>query len=331
MSTSEEQQLLYHYTSFDAFEKIIRSQVLRATEYRFTNDDNEAFEALKPIRRVLRPILEELIRNHPDDPALVPEINRDGGAEKFVRIRGTAFTGALFEAAFGRRQGGRHGMMPPFICSFCDHSVDEYTSENGLLSMWRDYGKEGVAVVFDRTKLEGLLKSEGSEYCYVGSDTLLDVVYSSEENEFENKFHTFFSLLKENTLRHLKGEALEPKFIEKFFLVAAGYKHRGFREESEVRIAISPIRPESSKDIHEVCKGKMLKPIKESSVEKDSKRSRYIELFDRVAMPELPIVKVIMAPQKDQFEKIENAKRVLEKNQFPGVHVVPSQTPYTSG
>lgn len=69
MSTFE----LYHYTGFEKFEKIIQSQVLRATHYWDSNDDTEFVHASAPIREALAPIVERIANGPPPDQKLLDE------------------------------------------------------------------------------------------------------------------------------------------------------------------------------------------------------------------------------------------------------------------
>ncbi len=168
-------QELFHYTSFEAFESIIRSQVLRATHFWHTNDETEFAEVSKPMRAALAPIIERIANDRPSDEKLREAIRLHGGVDAFVQSE----VGHIFRVAFNymRECGPQFGMMPAFICCFCDHSDDDaYTQENGLLSMWRGYGSDGVALVFDRKELKACLDQEREEFKYFGYGQLLDPI-----------------------------------------------------------------------------------------------------------------------------------------------------------
>ena len=320
MSTPENQQLLYHYTNFNAFEKIIRSQVLRATHYWGSNDETEFVHASEPIREALTPIIEEAVNQQPDSQELHRKIQTYGSVHKFVQSE----VKIIFDVAFNpkRQSGPQYGMMPPFVCCFCDHSNhDDYTRENGLLSMWRGYGSNGVALVFDRKELQACLDREGKEFGYFGCDRLLDVAYGSNDVVFQQQFGEFVDLLKCQAAKYLlHGHQFDETFLRLLTEAAAGYKHRAFKEEKEVRIALFP-RPDPYVDY----KKEKLKEIKS----KDCDGRRYIELFSEIK-EKLPIKKVIVGPQKDQRERVSMAKKNL-KEYYPKIQVVQSQTPYKPG
>ena len=322
MSASDEHQFLYHYTNFTAFENIVRTQVLRATHYWGSNDETEFVHASKPIREALTPVIEQAKNDHRNDQSLQEKIQMHGGVGKFVRSE----VEIILDVAFNPQQqsGSQYGMMPPFVCCFCDHSNhddynhDDYTRENGLLSMWRGYGSNGVALVFDRKELQACLDREWKEFEYFGCDQLLDVAYGSNDVVFQQRFGKFIDLLKCNAVKYLHGHDFDENFLRLLLEAAAGYKHRAFEEEKEVRIALLPPRPDSrSTSVDDNCR--KFKEIKSEG--------RYIELFSGAG--KLPIRKVIVGPQKDQVERVSKAKKVLKE--YPDIQVVRSQTPYRPG
>ncbi len=316
MSTSKDQQLLYHYTSFHAFESIIRSQVLWATHFWGSNDKTEFVHLSKPMREALARVIERIAIDPRSDRRLRDAIDLCGDAHKFVQCQ----VKLIFEVAFGPEQqsGPQYGMSPPFTSCFCDHSKDDrYTRENGLLSMWRGYGSSGVALVFDREKLQACLDREREEVKYCGYGQLLKVAYGLDDDAFEQRFGKFVALLKGNALKYLLDHKFDADFHKLLFEAAAGYKHRAFEEEREVRIALFPHTQHWEKE-----DDRELKPIK---INEDG--CKYIEIFG--GTEKLPITKVIVGPHKYQDARVSNAREVLRA--YPDVQFVPSRTPYKPG
>jgi hypothetical protein len=114
---------LWHYTSFEGFRKIVGSQKIWATEYRFLNDREEFAHAKK--------LAEEVIEDEPDVD--------DGLSTKSIlrgAVHGAFNTGPL-----------RDDRMRIFVASFSEQGDQR--------SQWRAYANNssGVAIGFD---LQGL-------------------------------------------------------------------------------------------------------------------------------------------------------------------------------
>jgi hypothetical protein len=79
----------------------------------------------------------------------------EGDADRLVQI--------LYEKIFGG------GLAVPFIAPFCTHVNDQsYEKENGLLSQWRGYGKDGgFCIVFDTTAFVTILEAEFNAYNWI--------------------------------------------------------------------------------------------------------------------------------------------------------------------
>ena len=184
--------------------------------------------------------------------------------------------------------------------------------------MWRGYGSGEVALVFGRKELQVCLDREGEEFEYFGCGQLIDVAYSSDDDVFPRRFGEFVSLLKCKAQTYLLDHQFDATFIKLLLEAAAGYKHRAFVEEREVRIALFPHQRDSQSPRVD-DRDKKYKTIKSDG--------HYIELFSGAG--KLPITKVIIGPQKDQGERVSKVKEVLKE--YPDIQVVRSQTPYRPG
>lgn len=308
--------MLYHYTSFYAFKSIICSQVLRATHFWGSNDKTEFVHVSKPMREALARVIERIANGPQSDPRLRDAIDLYGDTHKFVQCQ----VKIILEAAFDPEQQStpRRGMSPPFLSCFCDHSQDNrYTRENGLLSMWREYARNGVALVFDREKLQGCLDREREGFKYLGHGQLLKVAYGLDDDVFEQRFDKFVAHLKSNALKYLVDHKTDEDFHRLLLEAAAGYKHRAFEEEREVRIALSPHTQHWEKGDD--------RKLKQTKVNNDGRK--YIEIFG--GTEKLPITKVIVGPHKYQDARVSNARELLTS--YPDARVVPSRTPYKPG
>ena len=309
-------QELFHYTRFEAFESIICSQVLRATHFWHTNDETELVHSSKPMQKALAPIVEQIAKGPPPDQKLLEAIRLHGSVHRFVQSE----VGYIFRVAFNhmRECGPQFGMAPAFICCFCDHSDDDpYTQENGLLSMWRGYGSDGVALVFDREKLKACLDQEREEFNYLGHDQLLEVAYGLDDDVFEQRFCDFVALLKNNAPKYLLHHKSDADFHNLLFVAATGYKQRAFKEEREVRISLFPYIEHWEKDDD--------RQLKQFKVNNNGRE--YIEIF--CGTEKLPITKVIVGPHKYQDARVSNAKEALRA--YPDIQVVCSETPFKPG
>jgi hypothetical protein len=146
---------LYHYTSKGGLEGIIKSQTLRATDYRSLNDVSEIIHIKEPLIESLVPkfnsIIEQLKRTRQQRRML----KATGGCEKLARD----FVNSLYQSTF-ESTGSTY--LGTFIACFCSHTGDRpYVQEHGLLSQWRGYsGGDGFCIVFDTRSLCHCLAEE---------------------------------------------------------------------------------------------------------------------------------------------------------------------------
>jgi hypothetical protein len=155
-----------------------------------------------------------------------------------------------------------------FIGSFCNHfDRKENRQENlenikkdlfGLLSMWRSYGNNGYAIIFNKDKLLQATKSEFEknggarcETCYFIQE--VDYVYpdhSSMEN-FKSKHEEHISkVIKIFNYENNIEETVMFDGVKSLYFLSSLTKHLGFEEEKEFRIPIySSPRLKQSPDV----------------------------------------------------------------------------------
>jgi hypothetical protein len=114
--------------------------------------------------------------------------------------------------------------------------------KNGLLSQWRGYGGHGsYALVFDTHQLDELLSLEWRAHFWAHLN-IEKVVYLDGLETLEQEFP---DLLKSSTTfmsKFLDGQSCaDIDLFTPFSRASTLLKHRGFREEREVRIVACPM------------------------------------------------------------------------------------------
>lgn len=307
MEVWEEHDLVYHYTTLSGLKGILESQTLHATNFAFLNDSREIHQ--------IRPRLEEAILTIAtklyEDAATANQKAREGmeeagGIPSLAAYDASAVVDILYRVTLGLDGGTR--FFQPFVVSFCSHK-DPYERQHGLLSQWRAYGKDsGYAIVFDTKALEEMLKDEGAR-CRLDSWGIGDVVYDTDENVFKEEFKGLIDALDKDVPRLLKHEdgpyiALNNAFMRDI----PRYKHRGFREEQEVRIVVSPTHDELFEK--QSAAGEIDKREKKE-IRFRQALAPYIELFDTLEA-NLPITRVIVGPHSDKERRLAKLKSYLD-------------------
>lgn len=292
---------LYHYTNFDGLKGILETQTLWATHFRHLNDSSEL--------ELMRPILEEKLFEH----------------NKLIsREEAKNYTDHLYEILFSGT-GDINPAVPPYILSFCAHTNHNvYVKKNGLLSQWRAYGGEGgYALVFDTWLLSECIRVESKNYQYFYIP-FGDVLYDDQTDKFETVFADLDTDLKDwaTALSERNDPPIE-KVVRSLFSLATRFKHRGFKEESEVRVSAALLSEASAKANPEIFRYKKLKPIHERKVGDD--QVRYIVLNDVPEKQPLPIIRIIIGPQRDQKQRAKDVKKLIGKK---NIDIVCSETPY---
>lgn len=309
--TSEVYKKLYHYTNWDGLHGILKNQSLWATHCKFLNDYSE-ISLFKPnLIKFLRPYFAGVIT---DNGSL------DTFAEHYVE--------ALYDLL-------GHEL---YIASFCsEHNKEkeenEYVNNNGLLSQWRGYGKDGgFALVFSAQELDKILRLEADRFNTYS--ILSHIIYSDDDEKFKSELsapmHKIAKYILEafrlNMEQIKKGTPIAenpPDFIQHtqeafpdFVKCVSRYKHRGFKEENEVRIVVWPM-PLSSPD----------KQDKERKLRgKNGRVIPYIELFSSEDI-KLSIERIIVGPHKEK-EARASALRIMLRN--TGIDVTVSDIRYIS-
>jgi hypothetical protein len=323
---SDQHPELHHYTGWVGLEGIIRSQSLWSVRYDRMNDPTEMEYAKQFIRDQLSvPMRDNLRRRRLKSSRLDRRIKELGGINEVVRLEGERWIDIHYLAS---KTAGENHDVPfaiPHITSFCSHSGDhEYERDNGLLSQWRGYGKEGAfAIVLDTLQLEYLVASELERWDYITAQ-LFDVVYDREPEAATAQFSEVINLMADNWVRDLDREkgSLEDLF-PLFVRLTCRLKHRGFFEEREVRLVTYPVYAkyrEYRQNRADFNSDEALKPIK-PMIEAEPKP--HVALFDR-SDRKLPIRRIIVGPSADQAREIDRVRQLVGTS----VQITRSETPY---
>lgn len=320
---------LFHYTSFRGVEGILQSQTLWATHYQYLNDSME-IELMRDefAKRLFTHLKEIAVINLKRAPfSEKRKLKRRGGPIGAARHEAKHLVETFYRMSF---TGGKvsPAISVPYITSFCTHSSDQkYEQNNGLLSQWRGYGEDGFAIVFDTKRLNSLFDKEKREYYYGMGIMLEEVVYQGDEDVFDENFgevvEGMISIFKE----FMETDQFNIYRIAYDVLcMFTRWKHRGFREEREVRSVVFPM----TKDALEALKEKDASLKSPDTPLKTMKRREddvpYVALFDFKKRVRLPIKRIIVGPQHDQQSAKKKIKEVLGNKRI-AVHC--SETPWS--
>lgn len=303
----EEHAEVYHYTTVSGLNGILGTGTLHATYFPFLNDAKEIYQIKPRIEQVAIPIMTRVY----ETAAAANETRRKkmeeaGGIPYLAEHDALKTVASLYDVTLGLRGGIR--FFQPFIVSFCAHT-DDYEKQHGLLSMWRAYGRDsGYAIVFDTKRLWDLVKEEVAHYRY-DMPMMGDAVYDTGNEIFEKEFKSLIDALDKDLPRIFQEEGgAYTDLNNQFMLSITRYKHRGFSEEREVRIVVSP------------TDNKLFKEAKKAG-EKDQREQKktcfrdnlspYVALFDK-AKSKLPIKRIIVGPHADKERRLAKLKSYLD-------------------
>lgn len=310
----EEHALLFHYTSTFGLLGILNSQTLHATHCAYLNDEFETVSIKQSLARYvagyLRPTLTKLSQSNSDASETIKKL---GGLRAAAEREAQAFVDVLHRTAFNSKR--KPNFFEPFVVSFCAHE-GAYEQSNGLLSQWRAYANaSGYALAFDTRLLHDFVLHETQKFAY-GAVFIGDVIYDDEEEKFLVEFAPLLQQLKAiiPELYTDRRTSLLDGMFSHFVTSALRLKHRGFREESEVRAVLPPISPywaqqlklDQPDDYKRHIDGRILKPIwvRENL-------SPYIVIGED-AQVVLPIRYIIVGPSSDKSLRCDRLKKLLD-------------------
>lgn len=307
-SVEESYPELWHYTTGAGLRGILTSQQLWATDISYLNDAEEFTGFFdRKLLHILEAGLREGIEEAKKTNEGINNINNFGGETVILTDVLDRLLSALRETTL---------KLQVYVTSFCSPSGDG--TEDGLLSQWRGYGLDGgYAIVFDTKGLVELLVDEQQRFFY-SFGHWGDVDYfdgDATKAAHEERLEWEKIILKSIADMIIKGEIrVGDALFEPILSLATRHKHRGFREESEVRIScltsmsgvsLDAARLEGDtrpkKPVQFILRGGILVP--------------YIVLFERPSgeKAKLPIKKIIVGPHQEKLKRKKAIEKLLEE------------------
>jgi hypothetical protein len=292
----EQFPVLYHYTGVDGLLGIVSEKRIRATHMAYLNDKAEQTGFFE--QRLQHLLSEDFVK------------------EMQHHLQG-------FCNDFGRAM---LSTPPCFAACFCKPPVHD--GNDGLLSQWRGYGRNGgYAIVFDTLLIREALQemqelySHTSFYCF-------PVEYFPADGKGEFQFSeskTIEKFLKEQLVKKpkIRAKDLSSGEFSALSILSSIYKNRGFCEEQEVRVVTMPTPQDIFDEIGISDKGVV--PIELRT--KEGTLVPYINLNIQTKDGRTPISRIIVGPHPDA-EKRAQSVRVLLKKYKIDADVLTSGTPY---
>lgn len=263
-----------HYTKYDTVKKILKNKNIRATYYKELNDSSEV-EYAKNI------IIDYLEKNPPH------------------------LCGKLIEDDY------RSVVGDVYITSFTKNNTELGLIENdGILSMWRYYGKDGgCCIEFGTNKIfESYKKHIHLDQTMPQALVFDEVLYNTKnyKNKISLKLRAFYDALVKKNLNNVFLNDYANKFTELLCLL----KYQAFFEENEIR-AVLYLNPPNH-------------PKTQNSIQSKCPTHEYIEVFFDVSS----ISKIIVGPQNNQKVKIDDLKKYLNQEGYNNIEVACSEIPF---
>lgn len=313
---------LFHYTSVRVLESLLANDEVWAFSAFHQNDAEEMRVFWHGLASVAEPIVRSAFAHQAAlDARIAGAIEAYGGIEDVGAKETTNWVKAATEPLLCADEGA--AMMRPFVACFSAHSgdrdVDIYRSRHGMLSQWRAYGVDGVAVVFDTERLYGMIRAEWNRFALsVGVFNPVDYGALSPRLDLLRRY--FANLVARASLND--PIAFDEEFRQAATELAEAVllsKHIGFVEEQECRIALTVPTSKHIKELIEVGE-RPTKPLKEIHCLGDRP---YIRLFEKSGQP-LPIRRIIVGPSRRQGEILKQVERIVDGR----VEIYASDTPY---
>ena len=299
---TNESNELFHYTTANGLMGILKSQTLWCTHARYLNDTNElAVGIVDIIKPTLLEGFTEKIKTHnniQEDNIYISNMLED-------------YTWRILNSV------SPIILKNVFLFSFCAHLQDTLEYENGLLSMWRGYGKDGgYSLVFNKEDLQHHLPTEFNPELHMYLSTFQKVSYTHGNDDKS-------SLIDETKemIDKIRNNPLDVKEVARAIMYfATHYKDTAFREENEVRLAIILQEQESAfkSGIRIQLMPDTLRPYIEFPEQKNEKKNF------------LPIERIIVGPHSDKEARAEALQMWLSQQEDPlsRIEVTYSDIPY---
>lgn len=315
---------LFHYTTAIGLKGILESGNFHATHYRYLNDRSEVTFLSPQVHDFFTQELIELVAGDKARFGWMDEVQRFRLVESEVK--------GLLEVAFESLEG----LSPIFILSLCKHEDTEIAAD-GLLSQWRSYGSDGgYVLVFDEqafiekideiNNLQKYASLQRSFVNYPKSTEKIDIarLQGVATHYFKLKFD---GLLKKGlqgfpttsavSFNYSSGELDDRKLIDALVGFFPFYKHYGFHQEKEYRVAAAAF----TKNVQSPLGIPPAFQFRQSS----HTFVPYVELFDGPQV--FPLQRIIVGPGGMQEVRKRSVIELTRSLQMK-VEITTSQIPY---
>ena len=323
MSLAKKHRQLVHYTTWDGFRGLYESNTLWATHIRFLSDESEYFQAQRLMHSTLPQMVREwLSQKSKSDQQLADAISKIGGINSAIEHQTRKIIEGLYEVTSDEF----------YVVSFCGEPNDPYVNANGILSQWRAYGSNvGIAVFFDTEELESLIAKEIESFSY-GASFLDDVTYDDDTERLKSEILPRLNKVFEFTkiINAVGGPADIPMnkasdALADFNYFTTFFKHRGFKEEREVRLVVAKIL--HSENFLKMHAQRGSKPTPEKMLQFRTKNSQpvpFIKLFESLGK-QLPITRILVGPGERKLQVAKAIRMLVAKH---NIEVAVSEIPF---
>jgi hypothetical protein len=327
---ADEIEFLYHYTTHAGLYGILESQCLWASHYTSLNDYTEC-RFFVPV--LAQRLYSEFIKSLQSENKL--NFNNESNKNQFFKECKNFWLNQSKEISEAHRN--IHG-DEFYIASF-----SRYSSDDGLLSQWRAYGKDGgYALVFNKHKIEKLIKNKEGVLFGNVFYARNNIINNDEQKMFEDSEQNSMNYWDESTQRQMdeaadnimehikyileedKDPSIDPDLkdmVEKSYAGSLKWlafcKHFGFSEENEFRIICSPIYTRKFRDVNgrRIAYLELFKPTKQKTSKGD--KSKFLDAIE----------KIIIGPHRDKYEREKELSFWL-KSTDNNIDVAVSDIPY---
>lgn len=320
---------LWHYTTASGLQGILASQQLWATNIFYLNDKEEYTGFFD--HKLLR-LLQDGV-----DMGIAAALKTDAGRDTIEKKMGEHFLKEKFaEILLNAIRNATHA-RPAYVTSFC-FTPPGQSSDDGLLSQWRGYGADGgYAIVFDTKGLNELLEEESMSYHYAlvhwgdvdyYDQDAKDGFAHNEARQWENAIREAIAAYIQTPSTDLAlSQEVGDAIYGPIFYLASRHKHRGFREELEVRIAVVRMDENLIEAAQAEGSKRLRKPI--AFVQRGGMVVPYVALFQRQAdeAAKLPIKKIIVGPHPEKLKRKAAIEMLLAQSGIDA-QVIASDIPY---
>lgn len=301
LDTDDYNQIVYHYTSFDSFFHIMRTESLIASNALYLNDKNEFHLSIELFKTALIDFLEKSKMSKIIEKVVIEII------KNIQNIR------------------------------IADNYVTCFSGKKDVLNQWMAYGDRGngLAIGFDAHKLDYSFQHQTSgswiNYDFNNGRQILDNI----NEKYFSKLLEFANVIKFNTQNEIAnfGTKVYLRYIVSSFI--SKFKHKSFEDEKEYRLSLSKeVNKSLNLEIDYMNKNRsLIVPYTKLILADRFVRDRediFLENEERIIgnqMALLPISEIILGPCVDISFSEPGLKMFLESVGYGHVKILRSEIP----